>query len=144
MASVAAKNLKKFLKGCTNVVPHKFGSRHKGYEATLPSGDKAYVVERRHHQIYRDGLTSISEASLQHKASWMLEHTILRLIQKKECKWIIIFVLNTGEFYVSKADSWQDKTIVKDSDTRLDRVRHYPLHLMKKGQVDIAFDKLMK
>lgn len=144
MASIAAKHLKKLLKQCSDVKPYKFGSRHKGHEATLPDGRKAYIIERKHHQIYRAGKTTVNEAMEERLASWMLEHTVLRMVQKKEIDWIIIFVLNTGEFYVTRTDQWLDKTITKDSDTRIDRVRHFPVHLMKRGQVDIAFDKLMK
>lgn len=132
------------MKACPSKTKHKFGARHKGWEVTLPSGDSAYIIERKHHQIFRDGKYSITEAMQDDKASWMLEHTALRMIQKKELKWIIIFVLNTGEYYVASTETWLDKTKVKDVDTRADRVRHLGVQHMKRGQVDIPFDKLMR
>lgn len=74
----------------------------------------------------------------------MIEHTALRMVEKRGLKWVIIFVVNTGEYYIASAETWRDKTKVKDMDTRADRVRHLGVQHMSRGQVDIPFDKLMR
>lgn len=103
----------------------------------MPSGQTAYIFERRHHQIYRDGRNTITDAMGEDVASWMIEHTILRMIQKKKIQWIIIFVVNTGEYYTASREKWEDKTITRDMDTRSDRVRHLGLQHMKLGRVTV-------
>ena len=144
LARLADKALKKLLSKCTEVSTYKFGSRHKGHYAKLPDGKLVYIIERKHHQIYRAGKTTVNEATQEHIASWMLEHTVLRNLVKREIEYVIIFVMNTGEYYFAPLSRWQDKAVTHDSDTRLDRVRHLPLHIMTRGQVDIPFDKLAK
>jgi hypothetical protein len=144
LADPALPALKRLIKNCPAKTRHKFGSRHTGWEVTLPSGVTAYIIIRRHHQIYRDGKLTITAALTEDVASWMIEHAALRMVQKRGLEWIIIFVVNTGEYYAAPIATWLDKTKTTDLDTRADRVRHLGIQHMTRRQVDIPFDKLMR
>lgn len=126
--------LTKLLKGCTDVQQLKgYGRRHTGYFAKLPSGTLVYFVVRRHSQMYRDGLTSQTEAMQTEKASWMIDKPVLREITKRGVQYVLIFCKDTGDLFVSPLESWLDKTKARDQLTKgfgADEVRHLGLHHM--------------
>lgn len=141
-ADTGKKVLARLLKKCSAKTKHKFGARHTGWEVTLPSGETAYIFERRHHQIYRGGpvkeggFLTVSDAMLAGKASWMIEHDALRYVKKAALKWIIIFCVDTGDAFIASVEQWSDREIAKDVNLAgyRDTVRHLPIsHMVRKN-----------
>lgn len=87
-------------------------------------------------QMYRGKEVTQSLALEKETATWMIDRDILRTITKEGVEKVIVFVKDTGDYYVSSLALWLDKKIAKDIPVaRFGECRHLGVHWMKKGTV---------
>lgn len=117
------------------VVHVKKGRRlYGGVHTVKASGRTCYLAYRRQGEIFRSGKPSISEAIREGVACWAIDDETLLEMRAKGVPFIGVLVRETGDLYMTRLETFWDKTKVKllNYETRGGaRQRYLPLQFFK-------------
>ena len=86
----------------------KRGRRKHGVFLTLPNGKRAYVMRRRHKDIYRSGEKTISGALRGEVAGWTIDHETMVNARSRYIEYIGVYERDTGTLYLTKFENFSD------------------------------------
>ena len=115
-----------------------------GWMAELDNGERLYIARRKHREIFRSGKQSISGAMQEEIAAWAIDELLLVNLRAKKVKFIGVRVIDKGDFYLTKLETFFDRAKYKLMDYSGvgrggSRQRYVPLQhfLLKKGRVEL-------
>jgi hypothetical protein len=105
------------------------GKRKFGEVRRLPDGRSAYFAYRRMKDMFRGGEKTYSDALRTQKACWGFDVEILMMLKKKDVIAIGVLVKDTGDTYLTSAETITDPRKSRLVHRGHVAMRHVPVHL---------------
>jgi hypothetical protein len=122
------------------------GRRLYGHIVTLSDGQRIYLARRKHAQIFRGGLASISAGMTEGVAAWALDEVTLYGLRAKGIQIVGVRVVDTGDLYLTRLVHYFDLTKAKVRDyTGIGakggaRQRYLPLQFFQFQRGEVTLD----